>query len=656
MNISNEKQCKMIIISIIMRNLSYNKSLKMNINNLKVRTPYILSALILPAHVAIAENIADETMVVTATAGKEKNLLEAPATMTLIDSQEQSKYQMTGDVGDLLVDVPGVNISTQANGSRSIRIRGLSNDYTQVLLNGRRSYTKEALWRGSDSALSLTPTVAVDRVEVIRGPMSTLYGADTMGGVVNVITRKHNGAAEGAMSVEGQYNQGDRGGNGQVYGLYYSMPVNDALSYTVYGNYLDIAESFYADYPDATKRRAQENYNLVNTFDLAINDQHSLALDIQLSNEEQLGTAMFNNRYYEQQRRLQSYTLGYGYQSSRLNIDANLYYSDFDVQYDLLTSNSTEHNYGGDAKAILSFNQYDITFGTETRNAKVDNISFKGGSADRKSSAAYVESNHALTDATTLTLGGRYDHDSLFGSEFTYRGYLTQGVAENWSMKAGVGTAFKAPSLAQISPYYAAPGCGGRCNIYGNSALKAETGTFSELGMYYTNGTTLASATVFYNQVDDIIQQAKKKNGDYTFVNIDKATLKGLELSATHQWEYIGLDASYTYLDAKDDYSGDRLVGTSEHEASLKATWYANYALNIFTRLHYRSEVRGELGNNDVSDPYTTLDLGMSYDLANGVALKMGVNNLMNKDVSSPDTYTEVIQGRTYYTGINYEF
>lgn len=120
-----------------MRNLSYNKSLKMNVNNLKVRTPYILSALILPAHVAIAENIADETMVVTATAGKEKNLLEAPATMTLIDGQEQSKYQMTGDVGDLLVDVPGVNISTQANGSRSIRIRGLSNDYTQVLLNGR---------------------------------------------------------------------------------------------------------------------------------------------------------------------------------------------------------------------------------------------------------------------------------------------------------------------------------------------------------------------------------------------------------------------------------------------------------------------------------------------------------------------------------------
>ncbi|HHQ4777550.1 TonB-dependent receptor domain-containing protein [Aeromonas veronii] len=129
-----------------------------------------------------------------------------------------------------------------------------------------------------------------------------------------------------------------------------------------------------------------------------------------------------------------------------------------------------------------------------------------------------------------------------------------------------------------------------------------------------------------------------------------------MELSATHQWEYIGLDASYTYLDAKDDYSGDRLVGTSEHEASLKATWYANYALNIFTRLHYRSEVRGELGNNDESDPYTTLDLGMSYDLANGVALKIGVNNLMNKDVSSPDTYTEVIQGRTYYTGINYEF
>jgi outer membrane receptor for ferrienterochelin and colicins len=618
--------------------------------------PYVLSALIFPVHFAIAENIADETMVVTATAGKGKSLLEAPATMTVVDGQEQSKYQMTGDVGDLLVDAPGVNVSTQANGSRSVRIRGLSNDYTQVLLNGRRSYTKEALWRGSDSALSLTPTVAVDRVEVIRGPMSTLYGADTMGGVVNVITRKHNGIAEGAISVEGQYNQGDQGGNGQVYGLYYSMPVTDALSYTVYGDYLDVAESFYSDHPDATKRRAQENYNLVNTFDLAINEQHSLGLDVQLSNEDQLGTAMYNNRSYEQQRRLQSYTLGYGYQSSRLNVDANLYYSDFNVEYDLPASNSTEQNYGGDAKAIFLFNQYDITVGTETRNTKVENISFKGGSTDRTSSAAYVETNQVLAESTTLTLGGRYDHDSLFGSEFTYRGYITQGVAENWSMKAGVGTAFKAPSLAQISPSYSAPGCGGRCDIYGNSALKAETGTFSELGMYYTNGTTLANATVFYNQVDDIIQQVKKRDGDFTFVNVDKATLKGLELFAAHQWEHIGLDASYTYLDAKDDTTGDRLVGTSEHEASLKATWYATYAMNLFTRLHYRSDVRGELGNNDISAPYTTLDVGMNYDLANGIELKMGVNNLMNKDVSSPDTYTEVIQGRTYYTGINYEF
>ncbi|MGL5389933.1 MAG: TonB-dependent receptor domain-containing protein, partial [Shewanella sp.] len=132
--------------------------------------------------------------------------------------------------------------------------------------------------------------------------------------------------------------------------------------------------------------------------------------------------------------------------------------------------------------------------------------------------------------------------------------------------------------------------------------------------------------------------------------------LKGLEFSAEHQWEHIGLNASYTYLDAHDDTTGMRLIGTSEHEASLKATWFASHAMNVFTRLHYRSEVRGELGENDLSDPYTTLDLGMNYNLDNGLEWKLGVTNLMNKDISSPETYTEVIQGRTFYTGVTYSF
>lgn len=629
-------------------------------NRLKSITSCLMVALTFPVnaqnHETGTENTTVETIVVTANAGQGIALIDAPATISVIDVQEQSQYQMNADIGDLIADIPGVNVSSQANGSRAVRIRGLSNDYTQVLLNGQRNYSREALWRGSDNALSITPSVAVESIEVIRGPMSTLYGADTMGGVVNVITRKNSGNPEGSFSAEGQRHQGDKGGNGQIYGLYYSMPINDAISYTVYGSYLDIKESFYPQATDFTKRRAQENYNLVNTFDFAINDTHSLSLEAQLSNEQQLGSAMWGGRRFEQERKMQRYNLGYGYHNYDVSVEANLHYSDFDVAYDVASSDIREKNYGVDGKTVIALGQHDLAIGAESRKAEVENDRFSGGLANRTTSAGFIETDLEVAQNTRLILGARYDHDSLFDGELTYRGYLNHHFTNSWSMKAGVGTAFKAPTMAQISPSYTAPGCGGKCVVYGNPDLKAETGTFSELGAYFNHHATSANITVFYNHVDNIIQQVRQSSGDFTFVNVDKAALKGLELYAQHQFDHVGFDISYTYLDAKDDISGERLVGTSKHEATVKTTWFMTDSTDLFARLHYRSEVRGELGNNDIAGVYTTLDLGLRYRHNNDIDIKFGINNLTDKDISSPETYTEVIQGRTVYAGLTYQF
>ncbi len=607
-----------------------------------------------------------ETIVVTASAGKGMRLLEAPASVSIVNIQEESKFQFNTDIGDLIADVPGVSISTQANGSRGVRIRGLSNDYTQVLLNGQRSYTREALWRGSDNALSQTPSVAIDNIEVIRGPMSTLYGADTMGGVVNVITRKHSGSPEGALSIEGQYNEGDAGGNGQIFGLYYSTPINDVFSYTVYSNYLDVAESFYLHDPGSTKRRKQVNYNFVNTFDLTLNNTNLIQLDVQLSNEDQSGTAMYRGRSFEQERKMQRYNVKYEHLGVYTDIEANLHYSDFNVKYDVTSSDIREENYDADIKAVMPIGQNNLSIGAESRKGQISNIGIVGGSASRTSSAAYIEADVEVSSDTKLTFGARYDHDSLFKGEFTYRGYLNHTLSDKWSIKAGFGTAFKAPTMAQISDSYTAPASGPQCPpkpqacyVYGNPDLKAETGTFSELGAYYNVANSNANITAFYNRIDDIMQQAYRPNssdGYFAYVNIDKVTLRGLEFYVDHQFESVGFDMAYTYLDAKDGTTGERLVGTSEHEVSAKINWFTTNSTDMFARLHYRSEVRAELGQNELADAYTTLDLGIRYLHSDDIDIKLGVNNITNEDISSPKTYSEVIQGRTFYAGLNYQF
>ncbi|GAA3896404.1 hypothetical protein GCM10022228_04010 [Halomonas cibimaris] len=88
----------------------------------------------------------------------------------------------------------------------------------------------------------------------------------------------------------------------------------------------------------------------------------------------------------------------------------------------------------------------------------------------------------------------------------------------------------------------------------------------------------------------------------------------------------------------------------------MKANWFASPVMDVFARAQYRSEVTGELGNNDVADAYTTLDVGMRYSLLADVDVKLGLNNITDQEISSPDTYSEVLKGQTYYAGLSYRF
>ena len=129
-------------------------------------------------------------IVVSAT-GSEQLVEDAPASITVI-SREDLEKKSYGDVTDMLMDVPGVNI-TGGGSSSDISIRGMAPAYTMLLIDGRRQNTRETRPNSDNSGIEqgwLPPLQAIERIEVIRGPMSSLYGSDAMGGVVNIITRK----------------------------------------------------------------------------------------------------------------------------------------------------------------------------------------------------------------------------------------------------------------------------------------------------------------------------------------------------------------------------------------------------------------------------------------------------------------------------------
>lgn len=152
------------------------------------------------------------TVVVTA-AGFEQSATDAPASITVITREDLEKRPFR-DLTDALRDVQGVTVTGVAN-EQDILIRGLPGQYTLILVDGKRQSTRDARTNGNAGYEQsfIPPLEAIERIEVVRGPMSSLYGSDAMGGVINIITRKVAKAWGGSLGVDGTLQEHSDSGN-----------------------------------------------------------------------------------------------------------------------------------------------------------------------------------------------------------------------------------------------------------------------------------------------------------------------------------------------------------------------------------------------------------------------------------------------------------
>ena len=144
----------------------------------------------------------DEQMVVTATR-TETSLKQAPASMSVITADD-----IENNPGITLADIVADSTSVESDfdstraGRQMISIRGMDSDYTLIMVNGRRLSSASAIIRGNDFDLSTIPVESIERVEIIRGPMSALYGSDGMGGTINIITKAPQNDWSSTLSMD----------------------------------------------------------------------------------------------------------------------------------------------------------------------------------------------------------------------------------------------------------------------------------------------------------------------------------------------------------------------------------------------------------------------------------------------------------------------
>lgn len=214
-----------------------------------------------------AQQNSDETMVITATQTKHTEL-SAPASVSVITRADLDQMN-ANNIGDALKHVTGVNVvATNPTGRNEIKIRGMGGDYTLLLVNGKRVNARETLGSayGNDFDLSSIPMAAIERIEVIRGPVSSLYGADALGGVVNVILRQAKETPEAALGYTHTMPTKGDGGNGNRGSAYVSGAlIEDKLlgNLVVEGYQRDRWHSDQSNNPDADALEKREVVNLL---------------------------------------------------------------------------------------------------------------------------------------------------------------------------------------------------------------------------------------------------------------------------------------------------------------------------------------------------------------------------------------------------------
>ncbi|EHC55617.1 Colicin I receptor precursor [Salmonella enterica subsp. enterica serovar Inverness str. R8-3668] len=645
-------------------------------------------------------------MVVTASA-IEQNLKDAPASISVITQQDLQRRPVQ-NLKDVLKEVPGVQLTNEGDNRKGVSIRGLDSSYTLILIDGKRVNSRNAVFRHNDFDLNWIPVDAIERIEVVRGPMSSLYGSDALGGVVNIITKKIGQKWHGSVTVDSTIQEHrDRGDtyNGQ---FFTSGPLIDGvLGMKAYGSLAkrekDEQQSSATTATGETPRIEGFTSRDGNVeFAWTPNENHDVTAGYGFDRQDRDSDSLDKNRLERQ-----NYALSHNGRWDLGNSELKFYGEKVENKNPGNSSPITSESNSIDGKYVLplaSVNQF-LTFGGEWRHDKLsDAVNLTGGSSTKTSASQYalfLEDEWRIFEPLALTTGIRMDDHETYGDHWSPRAYLVYNATDTLTVKGGWATAFKAPSLLQLSPDWATNSCRGGCRIVGSPDLKPETSESWELGLYYRGEEGIlegveASVTTFRNDVDNRISISRTPDVNaapgysnfvgfetplysnfvgfesfetnsrgqrvpvFRYYNVNKARIQGVETELKVPFnEAWKLSLNYTYNDGRDVSNGGNkpLSDLPFHTANGTLDWKPVQLedWSFYVSGNYTGRKRADSATAKTPGGYVVWDTGAAWQATKNVKLRAGVLNVGDKDLKRDDYgYTE--DGRRYFMAVDYRF
>ncbi len=568
---------------------------------------------------------------VISASGYEQDIKDAPASISII-RKEEIMTRPIRDLGDAVQDVPGVSVEMQKTGGNTISMRGLGSAYTLILIDGKRQNVAQGFsTNGFGEALNanIPPLSMIERIEVIRGPASTIYGSDAMGGVINIITKKHSDKTQGGIQLDAKFSENPNV-FGKIYGAnaYVTTPLlKNMLSLNLRGGYkIGEQNSFlkpaglggtnpYAN-PYATHSATGfTNWNAGFRLNYTPESHNSLYFDAEtyFARVGSLNTSrnqITGIRDFYKVNSVLNHDANYdwGKINTYVQYSATLWASHYGYATNTSTPSTSASVAVGASKGAgvnwgaASINQ-DVVF-QSTYNNSFDldwagAIIFNGGvyylyeNLWRKSNgtrmdmhqvALFGEAEYLINQYISTTLGLRLNYSNKFNSLTVPnpRFYVNVNPTNYLTFKAGISSGVLAPQLSYL--YDGWNMTADNTGILGNKNIQPEKSWNYELSGILDFEAVNLTLTGYYTDFRDKISTQPYTDGTCTsdttcsiVRNVDKSLITGAEASFKLKPIYygIGLDMSYSFTYTK-------ILSAASQGTS--AEYYKGEPLNLIPR------------------------------------------------------------------------
>lgn len=590
------------------------------------------------------------SQVTVTTANRREQLLLDVAEPTVLIDKGQIEDTAARTAKDLLVELSGAGIQVNAGGGQGyLSLNGIPNKGVLILVNGRRYLGRDA---NGNFNLEDLPLTGVERVEVVKGAGSAIYGSDALGGVVNFVTgAPKNGVWTGLDINGGSYGdfranesggwRTDRGG------------LTGSIGYRTYDGF-DLSEAN----PQTIGQPASKWKNGDLRGDLRVTDRIFARLSADYSDRDIMnyffsGATQLATTVYDSQRNLVRHSFAPGLDaqlSSRATLTLDYTHGKYIrdetrifVVGGRVVPQAPWREWNDEFKASLRYGfnagttEHPLQIGFERRQEKLRRATLTVADPERDLTVFWFQQEVIITPRLKVAAGARYDNFSDFGTEWSPKANAVFELAERQHLRLSAGHGFRPPYFGEL--YLNTPPA-----FVGNPNLKPETANTVTFGHSWAGTRAQTSADYFYGRVKNGIDFNLSVT-PFTYGNLATYTSRGTNLSTSFSLPFgFTPSVSYTYNKRETD-DGNELGGYSKHAGVVKLLWNN-------PRLGLRANLRGQLngkvppGSDGRYQPgYQVWYVGGEKRLlqrgANDVSLYVQVSNLFDKT----DIFIRTTQG-----------